>query len=208
MMHKRFFTDEIYDSPLYESEHFNVVPSLGSLVEGWVLVVPKEEILNFSQLTEKKYSELEELVNFIKSFQTSLYENAIVFEHGPTDKCSKTGCGVDYAHLHMVPYKYDLIEGIQKYFKLDLQWIKIKDISEISEHNTKRSDYLYFRTQDDKHFITLRESFPSQIFRQVISNYEGIPERFDWKTFPEYNTIIKTIGSFDKLMVYHEHELR
>lgn len=205
MMEKKFFTKEMYDTILCESEHFTVVPSLGSLIEGWVLIAPKEETLNFSLLNEKKYSDLEHLINVIKSFQRTIFDNTIIFEHGPANKCSKTGCGVDYAHLHLVPCEYNLIDGIQSFLKLDYKWHEIQDISEISNINTQVLDYLYFRTQKDQHFITLKEEFPSQIFRQVIAHYKGIPNRYNWREFPEYDTIIGTITEFEKMKVCHEY---
>lgn len=203
-MEKGFFSNELYNTVLYESEHFIVVPSLGSLVEGWVLIAPKEEILNFSLLNNNQYTELECLVNDVRSFQKVNYGNSVIFEHGPSNKCSNTGCGVDYAHLYLVPIESDLIDGINKFLKLDFKWIEINNISFISKLNIETLDYLYYRSPNNKHFITFREDFPSQIFRQVIAYYKGLPNQYNWRLFPEYNTINKTIIEFEKLKVSHE----
>ncbi|MCK9401404.1 MAG: HIT domain-containing protein [Bacteroidales bacterium] len=204
MINKKFFTEEMYDTLLYETEHFTVIPSLGSFIEGWVLIVPKEEILNFSQLTKEKHFELDQLINTIKSIQDSVYGNTVIFEHGPSAKCSKTGCGVDYAHLHLVPCEYNLIDGFQYYFTPNLKWHEIQNIAEIANFNVNKLDYLYYRTQDNKHFVAIREEFPSQIFRQIIAHYKGLPSKYDWKKFPEYQIIKKTIAEFKKIKVHHE----
>lgn len=203
MKGNKFFTKEFCDTVLYESQHFRVVPSLGSLIKGWVLITPKEEYLNFSLLNEPKYAELELLINEIKAFQNSIYGDTVIFEHGPTHKCSKTGCGVDYAHLHLVPCRFNLLDGFHKYLKIDLKWHEIRGISEILNFNKNELDYLYYRTSNDRHFITLHEEFPSQVFRKVIAHYIGNPGKYNWREFPELMTIRKTIQDFEEINVCH-----
>ncbi|MCJ7448970.1 MAG: hypothetical protein MUO72_14895 [Bacteroidales bacterium] len=203
-MEKKFCTNEMFDTILYESEHFKVVPSLGSLIEGWVLITPKKEALNFSMLYEDIYSELELVISEIRNIQHSLYGNSILFEHGPMKNASKTGCGVDYAHLHLVPTRLDLISGIQKFLHVDFKWQEIVGISEINSINRDLQDYLYYRTLDNRHFCTFNQEFPSQIFRQVIAYSLGFPERYNWKEYPELAVINKTIQDFASIKVCHE----
>lgn len=203
-MEKKFFTRNTYDSILYESEHFSVVPSLGSLVEGWVLIIPKEETLNISLLEVTLQNELAQLIQEIESFQRSLFGDTVIFEHGPANKCSKTGCGVDYAHLHMVPFKKNLIDGIRKFLGLNYNWVEIEGISNISKYNKDCLDYLYYRSTDNRHYITFYKEFPSQIFRQVIAHFENIPDRYNWREYPENHNILKTMAEFNKIKVSHE----
>jgi ATP adenylyltransferase len=203
-MERKFFTNEMFDTILLESKHFNVVPSLGSLVEGWVLITPKEESLNFSMLSEERYSELENLISEIRNIQISLYGSSLIFEHGPMRSCSNTGCGVDYAHLHMVPISFDLLSGIQKFLNIDLKFQEIRSISEIVDLNKDNLDYLYYRTPDNHQFCAFKPEFPSQIFRQVIAYYLGIPEKYRWREYPESKMIEKTISDFEAIKVCHE----
>lgn len=118
--------------------------------------------------------------------------------------CSKTGCGVDYAHLHMVPFSFDLISGIQKFLHIDLKFQEIKSISEIVGLNKDNLDYLYYRTHDNHQFCAFKPEFPSQIFRQVIAYYLGIPEKYRWREYPESKMIEKTIRDFEAIRVCHE----
>jgi diadenosine tetraphosphate (Ap4A) HIT family hydrolase len=204
-MEKKFYSTKIYDTVLFETQNFTVVPSLGSLIEGWVLITPKEECLNFSLLDQSKFHELEDLINEIKVFQNSIYGSSILFEHGPSKICSKTGCGVDYAHLHMVPFGQDLLNGFGRFLNINLEWQRIKGISEISAINKIGKDYLYYRTPDNSSFLTIQDEFPSQVFRQIIAYYLNIPERYNWKSYPELDVVAKTIRKYELLKVSHEY---
>src|SRR5689334_5777564 len=39
-----------WDRPLLSTDNFYVVPSLGSLVEGWLLVIPKDHVISAAAL--------------------------------------------------------------------------------------------------------------------------------------------------------------
>jgi len=44
----------IWDRPLLGSDHFVAIPSLGSLVRGWLLVVPRCHYLNLAKLPNEE----------------------------------------------------------------------------------------------------------------------------------------------------------
>ena len=52
----------------------------------------------------------------------------VMFEHGPQRLCSTVGCGVDYAHLHIVPTNFDLKTGIHRFFNLNYKWQNLVSI--------------------------------------------------------------------------------
>src|SRR5690349_14094182 len=88
---------EFWNEPLFESRHFFVVPSLGALVEGWLLLVPKDHFICIGELPESMIAEMESVQTTVTSFLTECYGHATIFEHGPhTDKL-QIGCGVDHA---------------------------------------------------------------------------------------------------------------
>jgi len=182
MMHN-FFDSRNYNRPVFESENFLVIPSLGSLVEGWLLIVPKRFHLNFSQLSPSNFSELEILISqlaqrFLPMFNADQF---VVFEHGPTLENSVAGCGVDYAHLHWIPTNFDLLEGVKVFLNLDYTWRVMSELKDIKDHNVNDDDYLYLRNQKGQHLLTCQEHVPSQTFRKVIAHYLDIPNSYDWK---------------------------
>lgn len=182
-MRCNFFESKDYNKPVFESENFLVIPSLGSLVEGWLLIVPKKFHLNYSQLSELDFGELEIVISqlgerFLPVFKKDQF---VVFEHGPTFENSVAGCGVDYAHLHWIPTGFDLISGVNTFLKLDFSWQNISELKSIKDQNVNEEDYLYLRNQRGEHFLTCQKHIPSQTFRKVIAHYLDMPNSYDWK---------------------------
>ena len=42
MNNKNFNDKEFYNQRLYETDNFAVIPALGAIVKGWLLIIPKE----------------------------------------------------------------------------------------------------------------------------------------------------------------------
>jgi diadenosine tetraphosphate (Ap4A) HIT family hydrolase len=200
-MPKGFFTPTYYNSILFESENFIVIPSLGSLVPGWVLIIPKVFSLSLSQLSEEKLIELEKIANsFEIKMKSKFNSNTVRFEHGPSSSQSKVGCGVDYAHLHIIPIDFDLIDSLKNLLNINYEWREIKSLNSLSCVSTKE-DYLYYRNGLDKHFVTIQNNIPSQLFRRVIAHQLNQPEKFDWKFFPHFNLVDETIKNLSEIEI-------
>ena len=102
----------IWNRILWESENFCVVPSKGGFVPGWVMVVPKTHVLSVAQLPNPLYPEMKQLVAEVSARLTECFGPPTAFEHGAVVENSSFGCGVDHAHLHLVP--------LPPYFRLRL----------------------------------------------------------------------------------------
>ena len=50
-----------HDRPIWETEHFAVLPSLGSIVPGWLLVVPKFPVCRIADVDPVLRQEFEDL---------------------------------------------------------------------------------------------------------------------------------------------------
>ncbi|WP_295794379.1 hypothetical protein [Mucilaginibacter sp.] len=201
-MRNNFFESKDYNKPVFESENFLVIPTLGSLIEGWLLIVPRKFHLNFSQLSLTNFAELERVIGHLAQRFLPIFnkDQFVVFEHGPTLENSVAGCGVDYAHLHWVPTDFDLLAGVDNFLNLDYAWRNIDEIKDVKFYNVNDDDYLYLRNQEGKHFMTCQENIPSQTFRKVIANYLGIPNSYDWKL----NPMAENIGSAYTKLNFHE----
>jgi len=201
-MLKNFFQPTEYNKILFESENFIVIPSLGSLVPGWLLIVPKRFSLNLAQLGVDELIELEVVATRCETELAKKYHSKIVrFEHGPSSNNSNVGCGVDYAHLHIVPIEINLIEGLNTYLNVQYEWIQLDSFMSIGSHSND-CDYLYYRDSDNKHYITSSESIPSQLFRRVIASHLQIPDAFDWKLFGHHGMIRDTISKLSPIEVF------
>lgn len=193
-MRKNFFSKDYYNIHLFETENFVVVPSLGSIVEGWLLIVPKKDHINFSLIDSGLGPELSQLLDLVKSKLRKAYKTeVVVFEHGPIATNCQVGCGVDYAHLHVVPTKFDLLSGVKRFVGLDFEWQRIAGLHKLIGNPNQESSYIYLQHQNSESFLALSDQIPSQLIRKVIASYLGQADRYDWKKFPEYEKIDKTV---------------
>ncbi len=198
MTNKNFFESYFYNEILFESENFAVMPSLGSLVEGWLLIVPKTHYLSIGQIAnDMLYHELDELMKEVGDIVKSNYGNYIIFEHGPSEEKSVVGCGVDYAHIHIVPLSIDLIKKCEEH-NLDFIWNKVAGIASTSLLAKENLAYL-FLSKFEESFIATGEKFESQLFRKLIAESLGKEGMWDWKKYPFEENIQATL---EKLKVY------
>ena len=145
MKKKRFDTDEVYNEILFETKNFKVIPSLGSMVEGWLLVIPKEHYISYGEITDKiLLDELNMLMDYVGNIIKNEYGDYIIFEHGPSEEKSKIGCGVDYAHIHIVPITLNL-DLINSLSNERFQWNKVEGIHSASNYTSTEQAYLYFQ---------------------------------------------------------------
>ena len=187
---------DLWDTPLFESRNFVAVPTVGALVEGWLLVVPRKPILSFARLSTPLITELQGFFNEVVPVIQSAYGPVSVFEHGPCQAASAVGCGVDYAHLHLVPANCDLLAGA-KQIAPRIQWSRIAAINDISRYANADGGYWFVQQpfgEGECYVGTSPTEKPvSQLFRRVIANHIGRPEDFDWKRFAGEAEIAATI---------------
>jgi len=198
---KKFQSIDFYNKKLYETENFVVIPSLGSIVEGWLLIIPKKEIISYGYLQSTTlYNELESLIDHIGSFVKKLYGDFVVFENGTYCQNKLIGCGVDYAHIHIVPTEYNLINIIESKFEIYYDWKQVDSIKESANYIKNNQPYLYYRNQQNKPFITTSENIPSQLFRRALASTMGVEDEYDWKNNSFTENIYKTINAYDSVL--------
>src|SRR4051794_17392481 len=96
-------TDAGWDLEILRTERFVALPSVGALVPGWTLVVPRRPLRNLSETSPQERTELAQIADTIAHALGMKGEHVYCFEHGSCEAGSLTGCGVDQAHLHIVP---------------------------------------------------------------------------------------------------------
>jgi ATP adenylyltransferase len=176
------------DKPFLDSEHFIAITSIGSFIEGWSLIVPKDHSLSCAA-----YYNDPEFLSFVvqtKEHIESIFGKAILFEHGASLEGSLIGCGVNHAHLHIVPFPISIEDQLRTN---SLSWHKCSS-SEIDGIVASR-DYLYYIQSISKSNIDGVISFPehpeSQFFRKILAKSVGSYETFDYKKFPFYESSLK-----------------
>jgi len=188
-------TRQSWDTPVFESRNFVAFPSLGSLVEGWLLLVPKEHFISMAAIPPELVAEMEGMKARISAYVADIYGEVCIFEHGPAFANRKVGCSVDHAHLHIVPIAFSLAEAARPFMPLDSEW-NTASWHECREAYRVGRDYLYLEQPLGNGIICTRTDLGSQIFRKAIASKIGRADEFNWRDFPELDTVAKTISVF------------
>jgi ATP adenylyltransferase len=184
-----------WNIPLIESPNFRVLPSLGALVEGWVLISPRQHFLSVGALPTALLPELQELKETVREHLTSIYGPVCMFEHGPAKEQRNVGCGVDHAHLHMVPVDFDLSAAVTPYLPRDSR-LHEANLTDCQAASRDGEDYLYLEQPIGQGRIARHRDLGSQLFRRAIAAHLGVPGEFNWRTNPRIENVNQTIEAF------------
>lgn len=190
---KRRGPDTVCDVDLASDSRAAVVPSIGSLVPGWLLVVPRRPALAFAEFD---LLERVELLTFALSVSAQVAEfgnRVYQLEHGAAVAGSSVGCGVDQAHLHVLPTDFDLEQVVFR--DRSVQW------TAADPHDPWRDVALgaeyYLIRSEDRCFIGSPLNAQRQYFRRKVAEAVGSPECWDYREWPFYERAGRTIGHYN-----------
>jgi diadenosine tetraphosphate (Ap4A) HIT family hydrolase len=184
---------ETWNRPLFESANFVVLPSLGALVEGWLLLVPKKHSICLGALQGSVDAEMHQFKHFLFAELQRQYGQVCAFEHGPARANLSIGCGVDHAHLHIVPVAFDLASAVKSFLPKDASWSKA-GLGECRDAFRRGQDYLYLEQPVGLGRIATHQQIGSQLFRRAIATRIGMPEQFNWREYPQVSNVSATIN--------------
>lgn len=185
---RRFRSGASYDEPLAESDFFICVPSLGSLVPGWLLVIPKRSVLNLARLNSAERKEFGHFTTQMKLSVEQEFGESVMFEHGANEQHSIIGCGVDQAHLHIVPINSSIFGTALR--RHNINWSEERFYWPFDKADIG-SQYLWYSDG-----VTSKTAIPvlrqSQFFRRVIAEMVGLPSQWDYREHPFLENIERT----------------
>ena len=188
-----------WDTVLYESDNFVVVPTLGAIVEGWLLIVTKQHILCMGALQHSVLEELQSVIDFVYTVLSSVYLPPTVFEHGPCTAGENVGCGVDHAHLHVVPLQFDLLESAKYSSELhDLKWTQTPSgLHDIQDLYSQMKSYLYIKSPSSASYVCPVSMIPCQSLRRIIAKESGLESRYDYRKHPFTKNVQATVSALN-----------
>lgn len=170
------------------------VPSVGSLLEGWLLVVPRHHVTALAEI--ELQGERDAFVKLVHEADTLLrdaYDKPTVwFEHGPAESGKSAGCGVDHAHLHIVPTDLPLKRrASESEIGTELIWRQVESMWDARDSHVAGMDYLYLREADGSTWLASHSNIPGQLFRRIIARDIGEHD-WDWKSSPRLAIMERT----------------
>jgi len=189
----------IENTVLLETDEFVVVPSLGSLVEGWLLIVSKEHYLCMAEAPPSLIDELLALRELVRGVIVDKYRTATVFEHGPARAGMPMGCGIDHAHLHVAPLGFDLYTALAETKDLyGLPWEMPKDgLWSLEPIHRRGESYLFVESPSQPPRYCTPSILPCQFVRTVIGAKLGMRQEYDYARFPFYENIAATLNTLE-----------
>lgn len=182
---------DVIDSPLAETENFVAIPSLGSLVEGWLLLVPRRHSLSLAGLTPEEERDAADFEQGLVGELGRAYGPLVRFEHGAAIPGSAIGCSVDHAHLHFVPTRHDILTMARR-LSPEVSW-RTSSFTSYADlrRNVFGSEYVRYTDQRGQTQIGTG-AIPSQLLRRAIATAEGRPGYWDWRAHPFTETAKQT----------------
>lgn len=177
---------KIENTIIEETKYFYILPTLGSLVDGYVLIVTKRHINSMSELNDNELEEYKTIITKYQNLFNKVYNKTpIVFEHGTPNQNSKMKANsVTHAHTHIVNINF-------KNEKEILEKYNFKEINNLKEIETNKNyiKYIY------NNIIYITYNFPSvsQLMRILIAEELNYKDKFDWKKERFDENIISTI---------------
>lgn len=166
--------------PLYDDNLFWVVCDVHPLIQGHILIIPKEHISAMGNLSEDAFKKYVELYTKVKSFVNAFYGEVGIFEHGIT------GQTVFHAHTHFLPFNHDTEEIISDQKALH----RITNLKEMKDEFMQKQKYLFFENKNQMWLVDTRLGSP-RFFRDIFAELLDAKERANWKKVRENQILMK-----------------
>lgn len=182
---------------LFRTNDFTVIPSLGQIVEGYLLVLPIKHFKALGDLPGLLRQEFTTICECVGKTLNGRYGPYILFEHGTRSE-GVGGCGIYHAHLHATP-----LAGVSdpiNTLKLRFPYIELAHLNDISKQSAGLPSYLFYQDSNAKLYLFDTGSLPSQYMRKVLADALGEPD-WNWRNAGREERLLATIrrlsGQFD-----------
>lgn len=165
--------------PMWVSSRLALMPTIGPLTTGHMLLVPRQHLTSFGALDAADWADALKAIAGVEGLLERRFGVTLAFEHGTSGSPTAGGCGIDHAHMHFLPVRRS-VRGLPplpdaKWHQLDDNWLV-----QLQSLSSQRVSYVYIRTAEGSHFATPVRSLPSQFVRRWMAEQVGL-KRWDWR---------------------------
>jgi diadenosine tetraphosphate (Ap4A) HIT family hydrolase len=163
---------------VWGTDEFLVIPSIGQLVFGHMLLVPRGHVNSLAACGERAAFAAGALLTRVES----VLGPHVAFEHGTPCGAATGGCSIVHAHLHVLPARAE--EWRLPATPSGEPWSEVEWLPWAAgvSHEPVTTDYLFIRLPGDKCFVSVEPSPPSQFLRQWAAKTLG-QKRWDWREY-------------------------
>jgi ATP adenylyltransferase len=189
--------EALYNRPLAEFDGCVCAPTLGAIVANWLIIVPRDNVLNFRIWNSKNQLDPQSLVlKLCKRIGLELSE-VIWFEHGPSEAGTPVGCGADHAHIHVIFKPAFTFASFMAaaHETSSFDWLTCERAFKY-EMLPRTSSYLIAGSGASISWASDVELAGSQFFRRVIANVACQAPLWDYQSHPQHENIKATADTF------------
>jgi diadenosine tetraphosphate (Ap4A) HIT family hydrolase len=174
-----------YNRNLLETERFVVLPSVGPLFTGHIMVVSKMHFTSLASMGKPATQEYDHLAQRLR--RAPFLAEALEAEHGST-ATDKAGACVIHTHIHWIP-------TVGRFFDDFGKRLKVMDGKRLETLESEHLPYIFVRS-DSRQAVYDSQGLPSQTIRRILCE---IMERddTDWMQAPRFDLIEQTIKSWE-----------
>lgn len=174
--HEHNLSSKTVDMIVYESPNFVVVPGVGPLAPGYLMIMTKEHYLSLAQLPEDLMVEYLEVEEDMKKILTDMYSMEVGFyEHGTGPHGAVGLKSIVHMHVHIM-----LDNVLSDFYK---KMMSMKEISDITI--AKNESYFWAKSgTSGKQWIVYDPEvyIPRQIHRQIYAEEHSFSkDQFNWR---------------------------
>jgi diadenosine tetraphosphate (Ap4A) HIT family hydrolase len=100
------------DTLLARGPGVNLLPTVGMMVPGYLLVTTQEHVLSMGDLGTRHLEELGPWLDAVRSLLAPHFGQYLTFEHG-SSVADRTWACIEHAHLHLIPLAGQLSERLR-----------------------------------------------------------------------------------------------
>lgn len=190
IINSRETNHEIWNTKLHETNNFIILPTIGPLIDGQVIIASKNHSINLLSMNNEEISDFNLLVKYTEA---KIGKNVLFAEHGASDFDLGGSC-IDHTHIHVFP-------GMENYYSILDDALPISDLNlNIGNFEMKdQIDFPYILTFNLKNGFRLYQAYNahSQMIRKAICAKENI-SNWNWRNNYQIESIYKTIRIWKK----------
>jgi ATP adenylyltransferase len=181
----------LFNSKLYETPRFVVLPSLGPLMPGHIMIVSKEHYLSLASMGQDAVNEYDELAAYLRNGPFLQGSNALEAEHGSTLE-DKAGACVVHAHVHLMPRMGKFMDEFKRK-------LSVRNEANLLELGPTHVPYIYVRAESG-HLLFDAHGLPSQSIRRILCDVLDRDDT-DWTQSPRLDWVKETVEGWQKHQV-------
>jgi len=183
--------NKVENQILYEDDSFFLVPCIGPLTNGHIMIVTKEHnYLSFADLPCDKY---ERFVEIVSNMRARFRGKLLLAEHGSFIGHTGGKC-ITHAHVHLIPYEHEtnlLDDYLSKIFVK-----KLESLPSVINNQP----YILL---ENGNTISLYSAYniKSQLIRILIKEKLNDLDKWNWRQSRNEPLILKSVELWKKILI-------